>query len=259
MNVLSIAPCNRAPIPEDVLRLEYASSHDGCQDWALVRPAGNLDLWVVVVHGHGSHGDQLYTREDVRRVRVPEYERRQLSVLTPNLRDNAWMSPAAAHDLHDMLQFVRTEWKAKQFIFFSGSMGGASNLIYAALHPTDVAAAVALGAASDMAAYHHWCRERNQGVHRDIADAIEASYRGTPAEQPSVYREHSPIHHVERLRMPIFLAHGECDATMPVTQSRDFAERMTNSTNFRYDEIASGGHDAPLAKMEALDWVMERI
>ena len=259
MQVLSIGPSNRAPIPEDVLRLDYLSSYDGGGDWALVRPAGNREIWVVVVHGHGSHGDQLYTREDVRRARLPPYERRQLSILTPNLRGNAWMSPAAAHDLHALIELVRTEWRASRFIFFSGSMGGTSNLIYAALHPADVAAAVALGAVSDMAAYHQWCRERSEGVVREIADAIETSYRGTPAELPSVYHEHSPIHHTERLGMPIFLSHGECDSTMPAAQSRRFAERMASSASFRYDEISGGGHDAPLWNTEALDWVMARI
>ena len=259
MQVLSIGPSNRAPIPEDVLRLDYVSSYDGCRDWALVRPAGSRELWVVVVHGHGSHGDQLYTRDDVRRARLPQYERRQLSILNPNLRDNAWMSPAAAHDLHALLEFVRAEWHARRFLFFSGSMGGTSNLIYAALHPAEVAAVIALGAVSDMAAYHQWCRERNEGVVREIADAIETSYRGTPAEQPGVYHEHSAIHHAERLGMPIFLAHGECDAIMPVTQSRSFAERLANAANFRYDEVSGGGHDAALWNTDALDWVMERI
>ena len=57
MQVLSIRPSNRAPIPEDMLRLDYLSSFDGRGDWALARPAGNRELWVVVVHGHGSHGE----------------------------------------------------------------------------------------------------------------------------------------------------------------------------------------------------------
>lgn len=259
MNVVSIGPADRGPIPEDVLRLEYVSGHDGLRDWALARLAGDRRLWVVVLHGHGSHGDQLYTREDVRRVRVPEFERRRLSVLTPNLRDNAWMSPSAARDLRDLLQFVRDEWRAERFIFCSGSMGGTGNLIYAALHPTDVSAVVALGAVSDMAAYHSWCRERNQGVVREIADAIQAGYGGTPAEQPDTYHTHSPIHHTERLRMPIFLAHGECDSLMPVTQSRRFAESMARSTLFRYDEVTGGNHDSPLGKTEALDWAIKRL
>ncbi|MEW6354818.1 MAG: alpha/beta fold hydrolase [Planctomycetota bacterium] len=259
MKIVSVAPANQPPIPEDVLRVEYKSGVDGLADLAFVRLARNSRLWIVAIHGHGSHADQLYTREDVRRTRVPEFERLGLNVLTPNLRDNAWMSPSAVADMHDLLGFARTEWLAERFIFFGGSMGGASNMIYAALHPDDVAAVVALGAVVDLPDYVRWCRQRSEAILREVADAIRDSYGGEPGDQPEVYRAHSPIYHTDRLTMPIFLTHGACDTLMPVEQPRRLAEKMRHSPVFRYDEIPGGGHDAPIGNTEGLRWVVKRI
>lgn len=51
---------------ESLLRIEY-TGRDGFADWALARlPESGAD-WVVCIHGHGSNGDQLYVREDIKK------------------------------------------------------------------------------------------------------------------------------------------------------------------------------------------------
>jgi pimeloyl-ACP methyl ester carboxylesterase len=251
IEVLNIQPAVQTHAPADTVRVDYRSDRD---DWAMVLPAPS-ELYAVVLHGHGSHGDQLLTRPDIRQMWLPALQRHRMGIVCPNLRDNAWMNLPAVRDLHDLLVFVRSEYGAKRFIFFSGSMGGTGNLIYAALHPQDVAACVALGAATELLSYVAWCRSQTLPIVHEIADAIDAAY----PDDPAIFRRHSSLYHAEHLTMPVYLCHGGADEIIPVEQSRRLAGRMADQPHFTYREIADGGHDAPLADGDALDWVLSRI
>jgi pimeloyl-ACP methyl ester carboxylesterase len=252
MNILQQTPQSW----KGVTRLDYRSQIDGFEDWALIRPCQKADTWIVCIHGHGSHGDQLYTRSDIRDNWLPTFTKNNYGILTPNLRDNAWMAPQASADLHDLLDYLRTTYAARRFIFASGSMGGTSNLIYAALHPEDVAAVVALGAASDLASYVDWCRSKNTGIVKEIADAIESAYGGPSKNVPAVYKKHSALQNAAKLTMPIFLVHGGADEIIDVEQSRSLTAKMSARKNCCYKEIPNGNHDSPLWLMaEALTWL----
>ncbi|NLE29165.1 MAG: prolyl oligopeptidase family serine peptidase [Phycisphaerae bacterium] len=256
MNVRQITSCSR----QGVIRLEYQSSIDGIEDWALVNPPKNFETWIVCIHGHGSHGDQLYTRQDIRDRWLGVFLDAGYGILTPNLRDNAWMAPNAAEDLRTILDHLRRTYQARQFIFASGSMGGTSNLIYAVLHPEDVAAVVSLGAASDLASYTVWCRTIGTGIVKEIADTIESAYGGVAQQRSALYKKHSALENVSRLTMPVFLAHGEADEIIPVEQSRLLAEKMVKCDNFIYREIPEGNHDSPLELMaDAIAWIKKHF
>ena len=49
--------------PEGLVKIDYKSTcADGATDWAYAwNPADSSGIGVIVLHGHGSHGDQLYT------------------------------------------------------------------------------------------------------------------------------------------------------------------------------------------------------
>lgn len=259
MNKITQTSANRPEPDQTVLRLDYESDVDGRKDWALLRPGDEARrICAVILHGHGSHGDQLYTRPDIRESWLGSFVRLGATILTPNLRDNAWMSPPAAADLHALIGWVRANHGVDRFVLMSGSMGGTGNIIYTTLHPEDVAACVALGFVSDLAAYHEWCRARNQGVIMEIADAIEHNYGGAPAARPDLYARHSPLFHSECLRPPLFLAHGKDDALMPVDQARGLAAALRNRKDFVYREVP-GNHDAPCFLPEAFEWIAARI
>jgi len=250
--------------PEGLLKLDYQSPVDGQEDWAMLLPAGaGIHTWAVVIHGHGSKGNQLYVRPDLQQYWLPEYLQRGIGILTPTLRGNAWMSPTAVQDMDALLAYVRQQFGAKQFIFSSGSMGGTSNLIYASLRPQNVAGIIARGAVCDLAAYHAFCRLqaddqkavqydratllRTMDIRQEIADSLELHYGGTPAEKAELYRKHSPLFHAEKmLEIPIFLTHGTADELMPVSQSRQFAGALAKHPHFAYIEIPGGNHDSPL-------------
>ena len=245
-------------LPPGLRRLEYQSAVDGVADWALIQPPTNGTRWIVCIHGHGSSGDQLWT-SSLTRPWLPVFQKRGSGILSPHLRGNAWMGPAAAADLHWLLKVVRAEFSATHFDFVSGSMGGTSNLIYAGLHPADAASVVALGPATDLATYLHWCRQKPAPILTEIADAIETAYGGSPATKSAMLTAHSPLANARHLTMPLYLAHGEADAIIPVTQSRKFASVLTCSPVFQYEEIPGGDHDAPIpAAARALDWVLSK-
>ena len=253
-------PCKEAWAPDSALRFDYVSDLDGREDWGVFVPGRRPRECVVVIHGHGSHGDQLFTRPDIRASRLPCFQRLGLSILSPNLRDNAWMGPAAAAVLRELLQWARDEFGAERFHLNSGSMGGASNLIYAALHPEDVASVVALCPATDLRSYHDWLRDDPaRPVIREIREAIVASYGGRPDDRPEVYAAHSALARADRLTMPLFIEHGDADPTIPIEQSRRLVEAMGEAPNLTYLEVSRGGHDAPLTTGRSLAWFAETV
>lgn len=239
-------------------RYEYESAVDGFNDWALIKkPAPKQKNWLVFIHGHGSKGDQLITRQDIKEKLLPSFLQSGFGILCPNLRGNAWMCPEAVHDLHQLISHVRKSYSAEKFIFYSGSMGGTSNLIYTVFHPEDVNVLVALGAVSELPSYIKWCRENaaETKVLSEIADAICSFYKNDSA----LYKAHSPLYNIEKYTMPIFLAHGELDKLMPVTQMRLFAEKLKGKKDLVFHEIPVGNHDSPLWLGEAFEWTCRMI
>ncbi len=66
---------------------------------------------------------------------------------------------------------------------------------------------------------------------------------GDPADEAEKLRDRSPISHVERLRAPILLTHGENDSRVPVEESRRFARRARELDRpVTYVEFAGQGH-----------------
>jgi len=254
---LAIYPWKEKDFPEGVLRLEYLSCFDQKKDWALLQV--QKSDWLVKLHGHGSSGDQIYTRQDLKNNWLPKFLTAGFSLFSPHLRANAWMSPQAVSDLHGLLGYLREKFQARRFFFFSGSMGGTGNLIYSALHPEDVTAVVALCPATDLTLYYHWCREqKGPEVLKEIAAAIENSYGGPPESLPRLYRQHSALANCSRLVMPVCVVHGDADAIIPVELSRLLARCLKNHHQFFYQEIPGGNHDAPLMMEEPFLWLLEK-
>jgi len=258
MKVLSLSPASVEYSVSDLLRLTYQSSVDGFEDWALVLRGKIPSMWIVVLHGHGSAGDQLFTRQDIRAAWLPKMLDCGAGILTVNLRGNAWMNPSAAVDLHELLQWVREEYGLKKTLFYSGSMGGTSNLIYAILHPEDVNIVVALGAATDLASYYSWCLDQSLNIAQQIAGAIKESY-GDPSSKKVLFQRHSVLRNAARLTMPVYLAHGEADTLIPVEQSRNLAQVMQHQKYFYYREVPGGNHDSPLWDEDAWKFAMGNL
>ena len=237
--------------PEGLKRLDYCSSVDDIEDYAYILPGNNPEFWIIVLHGHGSHGDQLYTRKDLRGIWFEPFQATGAGIITPNLRDNAWMSPTAATDMHALVNYLRSEYGLKKTLFCSGSMGGTGNLIYSILYPEDVDAVIARGAATNLKSYHQWCLKQEKPIVHEIAAAISTAYNEEELEK------HSTLHNAEKLTMPVYFSHGGADEVIPVEQARMLAVELKNKQDFFYKEIPDGNHDSPLYEIEGLNKIKE--
>jgi pimeloyl-ACP methyl ester carboxylesterase len=246
--------------PSGVDKITYRSILDGVQDWALIwRSFCINNSWIVFLHGHGSSGNQIFTRADIRDEWLTHFRKNGFGVLSPNLRGNAWMCPEAATDLHLLLEWVRSEYRAKNFYFVSGSMGGTGNLIYSTLYPKDVTCVVALCAVTDIRLYHEWCCFHPGKVIDEIRLAIESAYGGSPDQVPGRYAKHVVTQHLNHLSMPLFLSHATGDDVIPVEQSRNLHKLLSRSEKLTYTEIAEGNHDSPLQGRVMLEWLDNQI
>ncbi|MFA7160658.1 MAG: alpha/beta fold hydrolase, partial [Kiritimatiellia bacterium] len=247
----------------DTIKLTYKSYFDGRQDWALLEKSTGKagKIWVVLLHGHGSAGNQIYTRKDVATTWLPAIRERGLSILAPNLRGNAWMCKAAVEDLHALIEYARWKLDAEKFVIVSGSMGGTGALIYTVNYPWEIAGVCALCPATDIARYWKFCAENGtkKAILGEIGAAIEKAYGGTPSAAPAAYEDNSALARAGRFDMPVFLAHGDNDAIIPVEESRTFAAALEKSNKkFIYTELNNGHHDSPIPEaVRGLDWILK--
>lgn len=265
MKITSIKPAEGSKFfNENSRRLEYQSAWDGSDDWAIVErnPGANGNVWVVVLHGHGSGGDQLFSRQDLANFILPAIRERGLSILSPNLRGNDWMSGASVADLHGLIAWAREEYPGSRFVLDAGSMGGTGALIYAINWPDEIEGVSARCPATDIGRYWFHCRDNplQKPVVTAIREAIEKAYGGTPQEVPGAYEAHSALLHAARFSMPLYLVHGNADDLIPVEESRSLVVELKKlGKNYFYYEIPEGNHDAPIAEaVRGLDWVLEQ-
>lgn len=221
---------------------ELISAVDGSSQRYFVRQGRADGPCMVFLHGHGSLGDQLMTRPDIARGWTAFLAEHDFSVISPDLRGNAWMSEPAVADLDAILEREKPLLAWNRLYLTAGSMGGTGALIFAIRHPERVDGVAAFGAATDLASYCAWLDEQNEPLHREIRNAITAAY---PSEEDM--RRNSALLHADRLTMPVWYLHGGADTVIPVSQARALAEKMRGRPDFRFREISGGNHDSPLA------------
>jgi len=249
MRIVEVVDWNAAANPGGVKKILYSSGVDMHPDIAYALPGRNRRDWIVNLHGRGSLGDQLFIRQDIRDYWLKTFMELGASILTADLRGNAWMCPAAAEDLRNLIAWIRAEYGAERFVFVSGSMGGTSSLVFGVLHPEDVTSIVACCPATDVGRYH--------GVlTREIAQAMECAYGGCPAALQELYERHSACANAEKLKgKEILVIHGTDDAVNPVSESRVLAERMRDEPTFEYIEVEHGTHDSVLSEMRLREYL----
>ena len=228
--------------PEGLVKIDYTSScADQRKDWAYAwSPVDCNAVGVVVLHGHGSHGDQLYTWKQTLSW-CEAIRSSKCGLLTPNLRDNAWMSPEAVTDLADLIVFCKEKFHWQKILICSASMGGSGGLIFASQHPELIDGIAVMGAAADLESYVRWCDGQTLEVCGRIAAAIRESY-GSDMEK---MRRHSVCLNAEKLTMPLFFCHGMDDRIIPVSQARRLVGVMAEAPRFFYREVYQGDHDSP--------------
>jgi len=235
-------------------KIAYTSKVDGAEDWYMLCDAGRGTDCLVYLHGHGSHGDQLFTREDIK-TQLPRIAELNLSVIAPDLRGNSWMDPTVVNDLADILTTCREKYGFRRYVFVGGSMGGTGALIFAVRHPELVDAVGVMGGATKLKRYCEFLRRRGKlSIHREILEAIEAHYT------EAAYALHDVSAHAEKLAMPLYYAHGTADGIMPKTEMFDLRDRLENRSGKLFRAIPHGGHDSPIPLFgEILEYLLDTL
>jgi dipeptidyl aminopeptidase/acylaminoacyl peptidase len=222
---------------EDVARFAKPTEHlvtsfDGAQvPLFLYAPEGSAESThplgvVLMIHG-GPEGqaDLMFSP------RLQALVARGLVVVVPNVRGSTGYGKryAALDDTVKRLDSVADlaaihEWlptqdlDATRAVLFGGSYGGYMVLAGCAFQPELWAAGVGLVAISDLVTflentsdYRRSHREREYGSLTDDREFLEQA---------------SPMRSVDRIRCPIFLAHGENDPRVPVGEARQLAAAL---------------------------------
>ncbi len=233
----------------------YNSQIDGAKERYFVHDGATEQVCVVILHGHGSLGDQLLTRQDIAEGWTKYLLEHDYSIIAPDLRGNAWMNELAVADLTQLLELEQERLKWRKLVIVSGSMGGTGGLIFAMRHPELVDGVAALGAATELHEYIEFLSHERSPILKEIHEALLKAYPNV-----ELRNNNSVLFHSENLTMPVMLVHGSADVIIPIDGSRRLAAMLSGRDNFQYRELPEGDHDAPLVYFqEALEWLMEKF
>ncbi|MBR7121154.1 MAG: alpha/beta fold hydrolase [Lentisphaeria bacterium] len=222
-------------------RREFVAA-DGMKDWYLVRKGAAEKPCVVVLHGHGSCGDQLIRRKDIIEFATAYLVNEDFSVISPNYRGNSWMSEAAQSDLAQILASEKTLLKWEKLFISAGSMGGTSAMIFAMRHRELVDGVAVQGGATDPESYIDWLTRQERPVLQEIKAALQQAFPGE-----AELRRNSVLANFDKLKgLPLYIAHGGEDGIIPVWQVRSLRDKLQGEKCFLYEEIRDGNHDSPL-------------
>ena len=125
---------------------------------------------------------------------------------------------------------------------FGGSYGGYSAYWQLVQYPDLYDAGVAWIGLTDL-------EDQFENTMPHYRTELMEKYLGTPAENPDLYEERSPVTHAENLAAPLLLVHGVNDRRVPVSQARLFRNRLEElgyeegeEGDFEYRELGEEGH-----------------
>lgn len=166
--------------------------------------AGQEHHVLIALHGHGSDRRQGVSDRAEFQAAQDAAAKYEMIYISPDYRaSTSWMGPKAEADLVQIIGELRQRYKVGKVFLTGASMGGASSLTFAALHPELIA-----GVCSQNGTVNHL-------EYQNFQEAIQASFGGTKAEIPAEYKKRSAEYWPEKLTMPIALAVGGRDTSVP--------------------------------------------
>jgi dipeptidyl aminopeptidase/acylaminoacyl peptidase len=203
---------------------------------------------VVQVHG-GPHGQSLKAFNPYTQFLVSQ----GYSVLQPNYRGSTGRGREFKNAVHgdwggmeqeDIAAGARwvkdQDWSnSDRVAVFGGSYGGYSAYCQLTMHPEEWDAGVAWVGITDL-----------PSLFEESMPHFKTTLRqqmGDPEENADLWRERSPVNHVENMEAPLLIAHGVNDPRCPVSQARQFRDALEElgweiGTDFEYEELGEEGH-----------------
>ncbi len=239
--------------PDGFVDCEYHTfeSHDGTEIEALLYDSGERPSPAVVkVHGGPPAQDvQRFDRQ------TQFLATRGYSVLQVNYRGstgrgrefkNAINGDWGGAEQGDVAEGTR--WLAERdwidedrVAVVGGSYGGYSTYCQMVQYPDLYAAGVGVVGITDLKTLY----EESMPHFKTTLER----YLGSPEENPDLYRERSPIEHVDNLAAPLSIVHGVNDPRCPISQARLFRDALEEAGyeagengDYEYNELSEEGH-----------------
>lgn len=239
--------------PDTFVDAEYVTyeSEDGTEIGALLYDSGERPSPAVVeVHG-GPHGQSMKRFSPYTQFLV----NRGYTVLQPNYRGSIGRGREFKNAVHDdwggMEQVDVREgarWlKERDWIdddrvaVYGGSYGGYSAYCQLTMHPEEWTTGVAWVGMTDLhLLYEEGMPHFKTGLEQQMGD---------PEENHDLWRERSPVEHVENVTAPVGIVHGVNDPRCPISQARVFRDALEErgweageDGDFEYYELSEEGH-----------------
>lgn len=238
--------------PDRFVPGEYATyeSFDGREIGGILYDAGVRPSPVIVaVHG-GPHGQSVRRFDQYAQFFVD----RGYSVFQPNYRGSTGRGRTFKHLIHhdwgggeadDIAEAGRwlagKDWVDEdRLIVYGGSYGGYSTFWQLVSYPGLWATGIAWVGITDLLHLYETSMPHFKSV-------LEQQL-GDPEENADLYRERSPITHVENIEDPLLIVHGVNDPRCPIDQARRFRDALVErrgwveGEDFVYHELAEEGH-----------------
>jgi dipeptidyl aminopeptidase/acylaminoacyl peptidase len=241
--------------PEGFVDAEYVTyeSHDGLEiDGLLYRAetAAEDDPAPALVQVHGGPHAQTIRRFDP----FAQYlVSAGYSVFSPNYRGSGGQGREFKNAVHgdwggdeqgDVAEagrwLKRQEWVDEDRVaVYGGSYGGYSTYCQLTMYPELWATGVAIVGMTDLEALYEESMPH-------FKTTLEQQL-GDPEENADLYRERSPVTHVDQMERPICIVHGVNDPRCPISQARIFRDALEErgweeGEEFEYHELGEEGH-----------------
>ena len=261
--------------PDGFVDADYFTfeSHDGLDIGALLYDSGERPSPLVVnPHGGPRAADYrsfgMYTQFLLSR---------GYSVLQVNYRGSAGRGREFVERLYDdwggaeqadiaeaVRQVTAEDWVDEdRVVVFGGSYGGYSAYWQMVQYPELYAAGIAWIGVTDL-------EDMFENTMPHFRTELLEKYLGTPEQNPTLYRERSPVTHVENLAAPLLMVHGVNDRRVPVSQARIFRDALEDAgyeegedADYEYVELGEEGHassdiDQKIRMLRTLDDFLQR-
>ena len=240
--------------PDSFADAEYFrfESHDGLEIGALLYDSGERPS-PLIVNPHGGPRSADYREFDLYTQFLVS---RGYSVLQVNYRGSTGRGKEFVDLLKDdwggdeqedvaeaVRQVTERDWiDEDRVVVFGGSYGGYSAYWQMVRYPELYDAGVAWIGLTDLT-------DMFENTMPHFRTELMEKYLGTPAENPELYEERSPVSHVENLDAPLLMVHGVNDRRVPVSQARIFRDALDEAGyergedgDYEYVELGEEGH-----------------
>lgn len=239
--------------PAEFTDAEYVTyeSHDGLEIDGLLYDSGERPSpALVMVHG----GPQAQTRHRFDPL-VQYLVSQSYSIFAPNYRGSIGRGREFKNMIHedwggdeqgDIAEagrwLKRQDWIDEDRVaVFGGSYGGYSTFCQLTMYPDLWTTGVAAVGMTDLQQLY----EESMSHYKTILE----QQLGDPEENADLYRERSPITHVQEMEQPIAVLHGVNDPRCPISQARLFKDALDDmgwiegeDADYEYYELGEEGH-----------------